>query len=173
VEVNVRPITVTVLIAGLCMGLGVSTVAAQSLGEIAKSQKEQRKGGTKGVITDEDLAKRSGGARTAATPSGEAGASDAGSAASKDTGAAGKSDEDPRAKAQKAWEERQKSAQEEIDRLTKQVDDLQQGLGDARNTQFGANRKRVADQLEEARAKLAAAQQRMDDLEEERRREGF
>jgi hypothetical protein len=157
--------SVTLLIGtSIGLGLGATSVYSQSLGEVAATEKERRKGEAKRVVTEEDLAK---GSRRAPATEADSGAT-ASSAAASDT-----PEKDPRAEAQKNWEKRRQQADDEVARLTKQVDELQQSVGDQRAYQYGANRTRRLGELKQAQDKLAAAQQKLDDLEEERRREGY
>jgi chromosome segregation ATPase len=164
--------TVATVLAGFCVGLGVGSVSAQSLGDLAEREKARRKGESKRVITDEDLAK---GSRTTKAAADDGAAGDTGTAAAKEAGPASKgpSEEERREQARKAWEERRKKAEDEVAQLTKQVDELQQQVSDQRVYQLGPNRARRLDDLQQAQDRLAAAQQRLDDLEDERRREGY
>jgi hypothetical protein len=165
---------VTLLIGtSIGLGLGATSVFSQSLGEVAAREKERRKGETKRVVTEEDLAK--GSRRTPATEadSGAAASSDGSSRSTAGAAASVTPEKDPRAEAQKDWEKRRQQAEDEVARLTKQVDELQQAVGDQRVYQYGASRTRRLEELKQAQDKLAAAQQKLDDLEEERRREGY
>jgi hypothetical protein len=166
----VRVCAMAVIWAGVSLGLGAASVQSQSLGEIAAKQKEQRKGDTTRVVTEEDLAK---GNRAGRTNAPAAAASSESPAAGPAASPAGKSDDDKRADARKAWEERRKQTEAEIEQLSKQADELERSLGDFRVSRVGPNRARAAEQLQQAKDKLAAARQRLDDLDEERRRAGY
>jgi hypothetical protein len=168
-EVLVRVFAMTVIWAGASLGLGVASVHSQSLGELAAKEKERRKGDTTRVVTEEDLAKRSraGRTNTSATPS------ESPSTATPAASPGGKTDDEKRAEARKAWEQRRQQTEAEIEQLTKQIADLQQSLGDTSVSQFGPGRARAAEQLQQAQDKLTAARQRLEDFDEERRRQGF
>jgi hypothetical protein len=168
----VRVCAMAVIWAGVSLGLGAASVQSQSLGEIAAKQKEQRKGDTTRVVTEEDLAKGNRAGRTNVSAAGAAAPSES-PAASPGASPAGKSDDDKRADARKAWEERRKQTEAEIEQLSKQADELERSLGDFRVSRVGPNRARAAEQLQQAKDKLAAARQRLDDLDEERRRAGY
>jgi len=149
----------------------------QSLGEVAAREKERRKGKTDHVITDEDLRK----AHSRATDDSEA-ATTSDSAAKPDStpkadsatsGKKEKTEEELRADRQKAWQERRNKADEDVKRLSKEIEDLQRTAGNRRTYQYDPNRAQALDRLEAAKTELQAAQQRLDDLEDERRREGF
>jgi ElaB/YqjD/DUF883 family membrane-anchored ribosome-binding protein len=154
------------------LGLGAANVQSQSLGELAAKEKERRKGDTGRVVTEEDLAKgnRSGRANVPAAGTTAPGESAAAAPAASPTG---KTDDEVRAEARKAWEQRKQQTQTEIDQLTKQTEDLERSLGDFRVSRVGPGRARAAEQLQQAKDQLAAARQRLDDLDEEGRRAGY
>ena len=167
-----RVFAMAVMWAGVSLGLGVSHVQSQSLGELAAKEKERRKGDTTRVVTEEDLAKQRGG-RADVRAEGATAPSDSSPAPKAGASPAEKTDDEKRADARKDWEQRRQQAQTEVDQLTKQVDDLQRSLGDLRYSQLGPGRARNAEQLQQAQDKLASARQRLDDLDEERRRNGY
>lgn len=172
-----RVLTILALVAGFTLVdwcFQPAPVLGQSLAEIAAREKERRKGKTEKVITEEELKR---GRRPEAAPddattttTGE------GQAQSQDTATgqkAEKTDEELRAERAKDWSDRHKKAQEDVTRLGARIAELQSAVGDMRTLQTGPNRARALGQLEEARQELQLAQQRLEDMEEERRREGF
>jgi ElaB/YqjD/DUF883 family membrane-anchored ribosome-binding protein len=166
--------SVTLLIgASIGLGLGATSVYSQSLGEVAATEKERRKGEAKRVVTEEDLAKGSRRAPATEADSGATASSDSSSRSTPSAAASDTPEKDPRAEAQKNWEKRRQQADAEVARLTTRVEELQQAVGDQSVDQYGANRVRRMEELKQAQDKLAAAQQKLDDLEEERRREGY
>jgi hypothetical protein len=175
VEVRVRLFAIAVIWTGVIVGLGAASVQSQSLGEVAAKEKERRKGDTTRVVTEDDLTKHKGSAPTATPAEGTTASStgDSRSAAAASATPGGKSEEDVRAEARKDWEQRRQRTEQEIDQLTKQAEDLQRAVGDPRTVMYGPNRARAAEQHQQAQDKLAAARQRLDDLDEERRRQGY
>ena len=170
-----RLFAMAVIWTGVSLGLGAASAQSQSLGEVAAKEKERRKGDTTRVVTEDDLAKHKGSGRTATSAEGTAASSegDSHSAAGASATPGAKSEEDVRAAARKDWEQRRQQTEQEIDQLTKQADELQRMLSDARYAQFGPGRARNVEQLQQAQDKLAAARQRLDNLDEERRRQGY
>jgi hypothetical protein len=170
-----------VALSGVCIAVLAGTLLprpaiGQSLGEVAAREKERRKGKPDHVITEDDLHKgRSraaddGDTSAAADTSAKPEATAKGDAA---TGKKEKSEEEVRAEKQKAWQDRRSKADDDVQRLTKEIDDLQRTAGNRRTYQFDPNRAQALDRLELAKKELQAAQQRLEDLEDERRREGF
>jgi hypothetical protein len=173
----VRAIGTAVLATTLAL-LGLSLTprpaSGESLAEIAARERARRKGSTEGVIGDDAL--RNAARRRAAT--GEAGQGQEGAASTTSStqgqaASAGKSEEDLRAERAKEWRERNTKATEEVSRLEDEIAKIQAALGDMRAYQYGPNRAEQVRRLEEAQAALKAAQERVEELEEERRREGF
>jgi hypothetical protein len=174
----VRALTIVALVAAFALAdlcLQPPVVRGQSLAEIAAREKERRKGKTEKVITETDL-KKAG--RPEPPPADAAAASGEGqtqepAAPSASAQKGEKTDEEKRTDREKDWGERRAKAQEEVSRLTARIAELQAATGDQRLLQTGPNRVRAMGQLEEARQELQQAQQRIEALEEERRREGF
>lgn len=144
----------------------------------AEKDKDKKKPQAK-VFTLEDLrqAGRSEAQREADEAAAEkrAGGQEA-SGSAKEAGSAGapkKSEDEERADQAKAWRERLEKAQENVNRLTAQVETLQQNLNDLTQNIYGSARAAQLNQLEEAKKQLAAAQQAVDDLQEEGQRAGY
>jgi len=160
------------------VALAAAVAWPQSLGEIAAREKERQErvkrktGGAAHVITEDDL--RGRGAGTYSQPA----ADSANPAASPSPGASPgaakpKTDDELRAEQEKAWRERLQQAQEDVTRLQTGVDNLQRELGDPSMGVYGPGRARSISRLEEAQKQLAAAKQKVDDLQEEGRRSRF
>jgi len=158
--------------------LAAAVAWPQSLGEIAAREKERQEqvkrktGGKAHVITEDDLRGRGAGtysqpgAGTAANPtaSPSPGASPA---------APPKTDDEIRADQEKAWRDRLQQAQEDVTRLSAGVEGLQRDLADPSVGVYGAGRARAVSRLEEAQKQLAAAKQKVEDLQEEGRRSRY
>ena len=152
--------------------------APPSLGEIAAREKERQEkvkrktGGAAHVITEDDL--RGRGAGTYSQPAADSANPDASPSPGASPGAAKpKTDDELRAEQEKAWRERLQQAQEDVTRLQTGVDNLQRELGDPSMGVYGPGRARSISRLEEAQKQLAAAKQKVDDLQEEGRRSRF
>jgi hypothetical protein len=172
-----RALTILALVAAFTVVdwcLQPAPVLGQSLAEIAAREKERRKGKTEKVITEDEL-KRAGRPEpppadaTATTGEGQAQGPAAATGAQKGE----KTDEELRAEREKDWNDRHKKAQDEVSRLTARIAELQTTTGDLRVLQTGPHRVQAMAELEAARQELQQAQQRLEDMEEERRREGF
>jgi hypothetical protein len=156
----------------LDLGLGPAALRGQDLAAAAAKEKERRAGKSGRVITEEDLAKARRGAPAA--ESGDESASTEGSSATASSStAAGKSDSDQRAEREKAWRDRRDQAEKQVTDLTERIQQLEQATGDRRVYQYGPNRARQLQELQEARDQLALAQQKLADIDEEGRQEGF
>ena len=160
------------------VALAAAVAWPQSLGEIAAREKERQEkvkkkaGGAAHVITEVDL--RGRGAGTYSQPAAD-GATPAGSPSpGASPGAAKpKTDDELRAEQEKAWHERLQQAQEDVARLQAGVDNMQRDLGDPTMGVYGAGRAKSISRLEEAQKQLAAAKQKVEDLQEEGRRSRF
>lgn len=161
------------------VALAAAVVWPQSLGEVAAREKERQEkvkrktGGAAHVITENELRGRGAGTysqpgTTSATPS-----------ASPSPGASPgaekpKTADEVRADQTKAWRERLQQAQEEVTRLSGIVDGVQRDLADNTSVAvYGPGRARMLNQLDEAQKALAAARQKVDDIQEEGRRMGL
>jgi len=158
------------------VALAAAVAWPQSLGEIAAREKERQEkvkkktGGAAHVITEDDLRGRGAGTYSqpgTGTP-----------AASPSPGASPgaekpKTDEEVRAEQEKAWRSRLQQAQDEVARLAGIVDSLQSELGDATVGVYGTGRAKAMSRMDEAQKALAAAKQKVDDLQEEGRRSRF
>jgi len=84
-----------------------------------------------------------------------------------------KTEEELRAEQEKAWRERLQQAQEDVTRLQAGIDSMQRDLGDPTMGVYGAGRAKSISRLEEAQKQLAAAKQKVEDLQEEGRRSRY
>ena len=150
--------------------LAAGTMAqAQSLPEVAKAEKARREkiratGGASKLYTEGD---RTGTAAEAGTetPQGD-GAIAAGAASS-----APKKKEEPAADPQKVWSDKVKAAQDEIKALQEEIGRNERVLASMIN--ITPARADLATRLEADKKKLANLNQKLADLEEERRRAGL
>jgi hypothetical protein len=168
--------TATVVAAALLLLPGLA--AAQSLTEAAAKERERRKSqAAPKVYTEDDL--RRAGMRGTANVGG--GAAEASPEPAKTAGAGQaaaakppeKTEDELRQEQEKAWREKLQKATEEVQRLTAQADRLQRALNDLSGNIYGAARSESLRQLEDTKAKLAAAQQQVADLQDEGRRSRF
>lgn len=171
-----------------------SMLCAQSLGELAAKEQERRqkerakRGGSAKVITEDDL--RGGGRGTLSNPgatSGEAPAEapaaeaattqpaegEAAGAEAKPAAPKEKTEDEIRAEQQNDWRQRVQQARDQVAQLTDRVNRLQQTLNDVSSPLYGSTRTTMLNQWETAKKDLAAAQQRVADLEEEGRRRAY
>jgi DNA repair exonuclease SbcCD ATPase subunit len=154
--------------------------------EKARKEKEAREGKAKAparVITEYELRGGGGSAGTLSQPASDAtsdatasaptsgGATAAGQPAK--TGEPEKSEDELRAERQQDWRQRLQEAQADVARLRARVDQVQSGLNDMTVPIYGANRASMANQLEEAKTALTAAEQKVAALEEEGRRNRY
>lgn len=166
---------------GLCSLLLPSLCAAQSLAEAAAKEKARRKALTPGkTYTEEDL-RRAGGPAAAASSTAT---SDAAAPAAEATGAPkegatpasgpkAKTDDELRADREKDWRDRLAKTNDEITQLNATIASLETALGDLSQNLYGATRTSQLTQLDESKAKLAAAQKSLADLQEEGRRNSY
>jgi hypothetical protein len=109
-------------------------------------------------------------ATPSASPSpGAAGDKKAGDAA----GEKPKTEEEIRADQEKAWRDKLTQAQKDVDTWTAEVSRLQSAMNDNTGPMYGPGRAARADALENAKRQLAAAQQTVESLQEEGRRNRF
>jgi len=158
--------------------LAAAVAWPQSLGEIAAREKERQEkvkkktGGAAHVITEDDL--RGRGAGTYSQPgAGSSATPTASPSPGASPGAPQKTDDEIRADQEKAWRDRLQQAQEEVTRLSGIVDGLQRDLGDATVGVYGTGRAKMLSRMDEAQKMLAAAKQKVEDLQEEGRRSRF
>ena len=179
-----RPHSTRTAWAALAALLASTALAsAQSLGELAAKEQERREkerqkhGGASKVITEQDL--RGGGRGTysnagATNPAPEASPSEA---ASPQPGASAapkeKTPEDVRAEQENDWRQRIEKAREEVTRLSAELDRLQQSLNDLTGPLYGSGRATLLSRFETTKTDLAAARQKVADLEEEGRRNSY
>lgn len=160
---------------------GVSSVAppaaAINLQELATREKERRKGLNARLYTNEDLDRVSSqrGTFTSIQPldSTALPAAAARPAAGHAEVPSAKSDDEVRAEREKAWRERLQQANDDVTRLSADVERLQYGLNDLSQNLYGAGRRAQIARLEEAKGQLVAAHQAVENLAEEGRRASF
>ena len=162
------------IVSFLALAAGVAW--SQSLAEVAAREKQRQErerkkaGGAAKVITDDDLRGRRAGTSSNLAPSGSVTPSPSPTAS---PAAEKKAAEQVRAEQEKAWRDRRQEAQEEVTRLAGVVETLQAVINDNTVNLYGAGRRSTLAQMEEAQRSLAAARQKVDDLQEEGRRSGF
>jgi len=157
-----RLFSVTLTLVAL-FGLAALPVAAQSLTEAAAKEKERRKGKAAKTYTEYDLR---GGARldvSEAEPAPGASPSPAASPAAA-------SAEDEATKKQKAWRESLDNANKEVAHYTGEVQRIQLALNDNTVDMYSPGRLQAVEAFETAKQKLAEAQKKVADLEQEGRR---
>ena len=156
---------------------GVSSVAsAISLGELAAHERERRKGLTARLYTNEDLLRVSlqRGTFTSIQPLDPAPFQvAAGTPPVQPAEGGAKSEDEVRAEREKAWRERLQQANDDVTRLSADVERLQYGLNDLSQNLYGAGRRAQIARLEEAKGQLVAARQAVESIEEEGRRSSF
>lgn len=144
------------------LGLAALPVAAQSLTEAAAKEKERRKGKAAKTYTEDDLR---GGPRLQTSETEPApGASPKPGASPAPSGA-----EDGAAKRQKAWRESLDNASKEVTHYQGEVERIQLALNDNTVNPYSPGRTQGLDSLDTAKQKLAEAQKKVADLQEEGR----
>ena len=172
------------LFALAALAVGATVAGAQSLGELAAKEKarqekeRQKRGGASKVITENDLGGRSGGTLSnAGATSGEASpaASPSPGAAQGGGGSEGreKTADEVQAERENDWRGRMGQARAEVTQLTEKADRIQRYLNDLTANIYTSSRTAVLQELDATKAQLAAAQQKVADLEEEGRRNRF
>jgi hypothetical protein len=167
------------LLTGAAVALAAAVAWPQSLGEIAareklRQERERKKaGGASKVIKEEDL--RGRGAGTYSQPAAVAAGSPA---ASPSPGASPgaekpKTEDELRAERETDWRDRQQKAQEDVTRLSAEADRLQSALNDISQNLYGSTRTGLLNRLDQAQKELAAARQKVADLQEEGRRNRY
>lgn len=161
-----------------------AVVSAQSLGELAakeqarREKERQKNGGASKVITESDLRGSGRGtfsnAGSTESPAAEASPSPAASDGARPAAAQKeKSPDELRAEQEMAWRQGVQQAQAEVTRLAAQLDRLQQSLNDLTAPMYGSGRAALLAQFETTRTDLAAARQKVTDLEEDGRRNSY
>lgn len=166
--------------------VSAALVSAQSLGELAAREQErrekerQKRGGASKVLTENDLrgAGRGTFSNAGATnpaPSPEATPAAGATTDSKSAAAPAKekTPDEIRAEQENDWRQRIQQARDEETRLAAQLDRLQQSLNDLAGPLYGSSRASLMTQFETTKADLAAARQKVADLEEEGRRSAY
>lgn len=179
---SLRPaLSIVWLMAGVVLTRGAwawqSSSGQPSLAEVAEKDKERRAKEKKPAksFTDADLKKTGRGNFNAMEGSGAAPApADAQANPQASPGATKeKSADEQRAEREKAWRERLQKTQEDVTRLMAQVNRLQQMANDPMVDQYGVAHAETLKQLDLARQQLAAAQQSVEGLQEEGRRNAW
>ena len=156
--------------------------SAQSLGEVAAKEREKRKNAKPAkVYTERDLRGAGAGAPVNVGSEVATGGDAATQAAGGTTAAAGgapgakkeKTEDEIREDQQKAWRESLAKAQGEVTRLTNELAPLEAVAGDVRSAAYGANREMLMNRINDLKAKIAAAQQQVETLTEQGRRQGY
>lgn len=173
----------------VAVGLATLPASAQSLGEVAAREKARRdKAARDGkarppakVITEDELRGRMG----AGTLSQPAATEDSPATAAAPAGAASvpaaagpaappeKSEDELRAERQAEWRQKLQTARADIATLRARREQIEAALSDPAVPMYGAGRASVANQLEQTKTQLAAAEQNVANLEEEGRRNRY
>jgi hypothetical protein len=155
---------------------GISVVQAQSMAELAAKEKEKRKTQKPAKVYDEFELKRSGQGIPAYVPATATSSTSSPAPTAAPSGAAGakeKTADELQAEAEKAWREKLQKANQEVQSFSQLADSIQKNLGDMTGNMYGSQRTSLLSQLEQVKADLSAAQQRVADLQEEGRRSRF
>jgi hypothetical protein len=169
----------------LAVGLTSAPVAAQSLGEVAAREKAKReKAAREGkarppakVITDEELRGRMG-AGTLSQPAAEDNVATAPTPATPaavpgQPAAPEKTEDELRAERAAEWQQKLQNARADVATLRARRDQIQAALNDMTGPIYGPNRASIANQLEQTKTQLTAAEQTVANLEEEGRRNRY
>jgi DNA repair exonuclease SbcCD ATPase subunit len=169
----------------VAVAAGAAVAGAQSLGELAAKEQErrekerQKRGGASRVITEDQL--RGAGRGTFSNPGSTAVAPSPDPSASPTAqggegvkpAAKEKTPDEVRAEQENAWRQRLEAARTEVTQLSERLGRLQQSLNDLSGPIYGSSRATLLSQFETAKADLAAANQKVADLEEEGRRNSY
>jgi hypothetical protein len=172
------------LLALVALAGAAAVAGAQSLGELAAKEKErqekerQKRGGASKVITENDLGGAGRGtmsnAGSTAAPEPEASASPAAAASPGQPAAAKeKTAEEIRAEQENDWRQRIGKAREEVAQLSAKADRLQLSLNDLSANLYSSSRTNAIQELENTKTQLAAARQKVADLENEGSRNSY
>lgn len=168
--------------AVLALAIAAPVVSAQSLGELAAKEQErrekerQKRGGSSKVITGDDLRGSGKGtlSNAGATTEGETAKEGAeGAKPGESTAPKEKTPDEIRAAKEADWRARSQAAQTEVTQATARVNSLQQALNDVGGNLYSATRTATLNEFETAKRDLAAAQEKVADLEEEGRRNNY
>jgi hypothetical protein len=149
--------------------------AAQSLGDAAAKEKDKKKAAKPVKVYTEDDLKRAGGNGAYSAPEGPASTDASPKPADGKAPAAGakdKTDDELKAEKAAAWRKDRDKAQADVAARQKVVDDIQTAMS-ASTSYYDPSRVKAAGDLDQAKAKLAEAQQAVADLEETGRRNGY
>lgn len=155
--------------------------AAQSLAEIAAREREKRKGQkpTGKVITEDDLRRGGQGRGTVNTePTATASPAPGQAAQAGAAGAAGaaekpKTDDEVRAEQEKAWRDKLKKAQDDLQRVNQAIAALQKNLDNIAGNLYSTQRTTLLSEMEKLKAEQLTTQQQVAAVEEEGRRSRF
>jgi DNA repair exonuclease SbcCD ATPase subunit len=170
------------IVVTLAVVLASAPASAQSLGEVAAREKARKEKAARDgkrparVITEYEL-RSGGGAGTLSQPAADEAAASAGTtgagAPPARAGAAEKTEDELRAERLQDWRQRLQEAQADVARLRARVDQVQSSLNDMSGPIYGPNRGVMANQLEQAKTALTAAEQKVAAIEEEGRRNRY
>jgi hypothetical protein len=172
---------------GLCSLVIPATSGAQSLAEAAAKEKARRKGMAPAkVYTEDDLRRAGSDPRAVAAASSESasassateGAETSAEKGDKPEAAAAKgekpkTDDEIRAEKQKDWSDRLAKANAEVERLKADIASLETSLGDLSQNLYSSSRAAQMNRLEDDKKQLAAAEQKVAEIQEEGRRNSF
>lgn len=167
---------VAVVAAAAAVAIIVPTLRAQSLAEIAarNRKKEEEKGKPAKVYTEADLRGRPAKSGSMSQMEGPAAATAAspspGAAAAPAAGAKVKTEEEERAEREADWRERLQKANEDVTRITDEINRAQTALNDISGPLYGGTRAGLITRVEEGQRQLAIAKKNVEDLQEEGRR---
>ena len=159
------------ILTGLVSVLAASAFA-QGLADAAARERERRKKQPQAKVYTESELRTSGRGNLTGlenqAPQGEASPQPAAA-----PGGAAKSEDETRAEQETAWREKLQQANQDVERFKGQVASLQRDLNDLSGNIYGAGRTKLLNELEAARKRLADAEKRVADLQEEGRRSRF
>jgi len=163
--------------AAVIAALAVPTVGAQSLAEIAEKnrKKEAEKGKPAGkVYTESDLRGRAAGSGSMSQMDGPVAVATSPAPAAGAAGTAGaataKTPEQEQAEREANWRERLTKANEDVTRISAEIDRAQLALNDISGPLYGGTRGGLITRVEEGQRQLAIAKKAVEDLQEEGRR---
>jgi DNA repair exonuclease SbcCD ATPase subunit len=169
-----------IAVVTLAVGMASASAPAQSLGDVAAREKARKEKAARDgkrptrVITEYEL-RSGGGAGTLSQPAAEAAAASTTGAGGQPAkaGAAEKTEDELRAERLQDWRQRLQEAQADVARLRARVDQVQSSMNDMSGPIYGPNRGVMANQLEQAKTALTAAEQKVAAVEEEGRRNRY
>jgi hypothetical protein len=170
-----------VAVAAVCLLVVPSVGFGQSLGEAAAKEKARRKALQESnkkpakSYSDADLGNAKG--TNASFPSGADPAASTDPAASKDAATTGtkkeKTDDERLAEASAAWHKSLDAANKDATTSREQIAKIQNDLNDTSGGFYSSRRATLLGQLEDTKKRLAEAEAKVADLEEQGRRSGY